>query len=421
MYLIEVYGAFHFLKEEVLVGVLEYERIKGGASYRFSFNEQFLKRFSGFTISADLGRFLGLQAASRQIFSCFGDALPDRWGKALIDKRERLLAEAQRRIPRTFDDFGYLVRIDDLSRMGAFRFKHDRGYTGEGNDGKSVPPLQNLDAFVREAHLFEESEKTGAPLSQEWIDNIWKQGSSLGGARPKASISDSDGTLWIAKIPSVHDSYDIALWEHFSCTLARKAGINAATTRLLKLAGSPYHTLLSKRFDRILDKRVHYASSLTLTGLRDGEGAENGKGYLDIVDMMAGDAGVCHFQDNLEELFRRVAFSVMIGNHDDHFRNHGFLLTEKGWTLSPAFDLNPSNMLTQSLLISESSNRSSLQVLLDSSDFYLIGREKAKDIIGQVREAVSRWRQHALDVGISETEQERFSQRFSHSLAEPLS
>lgn len=208
----------------------------------------------------------------------------------------------------------------------------------------SVPPLESLDTFIREAHSIEWAEKKGEALEDnQWIDHVWKQGSSLGGARPKANIVDEDGQLFIAKIPSVNDRYDIALWEHFACTLARKAGIHAAASRIIRVGPTPYHTLLSKRFDREGGKRIHFASSLTLTGLHDGDNAQNNKGYIDIIDAMAGDFGINRLRENISELYRRIAFNVIIGNHDDHFRNHGFLLRKDGWQLAPAYDINPTN------------------------------------------------------------------------------
>lgn len=161
----------------------------------------------------------------------------------------------------------------------------------------------------------------------------------MGGARPKANVIDTDKTLYVAKFPSRKDDYDVGLWEHFSHLLATKAGINAAKTKVLA-TGEKYHTLLSQRFDRTNDsKRIHFASAMTLLGLSDGDNATTGHGYLDIVDFII--QSCTDVERNLQELYRRVAFNICIGNTDDHFRNHGFLLTAKGWTLSPAYDMNP--------------------------------------------------------------------------------
>jgi len=418
MYSIEVYGAFDFLKEAVKVGVLEYERIKGNASYRFMYEDAFLKQFPAIRLSADLGLFPGLQSAREGIFSCFGDALPDRWGRALIDKRERMQASKAHKIPRQFDDFGYLVRIDDATRMGAFQFIYNGERLGIQNAHEPVPPVSSLDAFIREAHEIEKAEKQGeSALHEEWLDNVWKQGSSLGGARPKANIVEEEA-LWIAKIPSIKDDYDVGMWEYFATMLAAQCGIRVPETRVMRIGPTPYHTFFSKRFDRNGEKRTHFASSLTLTGFHDGDNAETNKGYIDIADAIVGDAGVRNPADNLAELYRRVAFNIIIGNHDDHFRNHGFLLRKDGWELSPAYDMNPTNALTQSLMISPVSNRSSLADLLAASDSYLLDRADAKDILREVVQAAAGWRKQAKAVGIQESEQERFARRFEHSLAE---
>lgn len=418
MYSIEVLAAFDFLPQEITIGTLEYERIKGNASYRFSYDKAFLNTFPNVKLSADLGRFLGVQAAAGSLFPFLGDALPDRWGRALIDKKEYMEANEAKRLPRTFDDFGYLVRIDDFSRMGALRLKYNGKYIGLDNGKLSVPPIAELETFIREAHMIEEAEKKNLPYQKTWLNNMWKPGSSLGGARPKLNIIDTDGSLLIAKIPSIKDTYDIGLWEHFACTLAKKAGIKTAESRVLKIGPTSYHTFLSKRFDRNLGKRIHFASSLTLTGLKDGDNAVNGKGYIDIIDAMAGDIGINSLSENTSELYRRIVYNILIGNHDDHFRNHGFLLRPDGWELSPAYDLNPSTEKTQILAISPYSNQSSVKELYESSDYYLLSKNETREIIEEVVAAVGQWRQIARNIRISPAEQDRFSARFGWALVQ---
>ena len=418
MYSIEILAAFDFLPQEMVIGTLDYERLKGDASFRFSFNQEFLLRFPGLTISADLGKYLGMQAASGNLFSFLGDALPDRWGKALVDKKERMEAKESERLPRSFDDFGYLVRIDDFSRMGALRFRLNGRYIGADDSKLNVPPITNLHSFISEAQMIEEAERKNTPYQKDWIDNVWRPGSSLGGARPKLNVIDEDGSLLIAKIPSIKDTYDVGLWEHFMCRLARKAGINVVESKVLKVGPTPYHTFLSKRFDRNGDKRIHFASSLTLTGLKDGDNAANNKGYIDIVDAMAGDIGINSLSRNTTELFRRIAFNILTGNHDDHFRNHGFLLHPDGWELSPAYDLNPSNERTQVLAVTPYSNSSSIKELYECSDYYLITKNEAKEIIEEVTIAVEQWSQLAKNIKIPMTEQERFSERFKWALSQ---
>lgn len=232
-------------------------------------------------------------------------------------------------------------------------------------------------------------------------------GTSLGGARPKANVIDTDKILYVAKFPSRKDDYDVGLWEHFSHLLATKAGINAAKTNVLA-TGEKYHTLLSQRFDRTQEgKRIHFASAMTLLGLSDGDNATTGHGYLDIVDFII--QNCTDVERNLQELYRRVAFNICIGNTDDHFRNHGFLLTAKGWTLSPAYDMNPTLNEYQSLLISSISNKADLSILFDACEDYMLNRKTAEKIISEVVEAVKEWRGLAVRQGITKRELDMFS------------
>lgn len=407
---IDVMAAFDFLDKEERIGTLSYERINGDASYLFDYNPDFLKCMPGTALSRDLGLFTGLQSKRGAIFSFLSDACPDRWGKALIDKRESQYARENNRLPRVFDDFGYMVRLDDKTRMGAIRFIYKGKYIGTDFQDRAIPIVAELKTLVRESQEYEKAVKDNRTPDSTWVNNLMAQGSSLGGARPKANVI-KDGVLHIAKFPSIKDTYDIALWEHFAMRLARKAGVTVPDTEAVLLPGQKYHVLLSKRFDRDGEKRIHYASSLTLTGLKDGDGAGTGKGYPDIANAIVSEMNVSDVNTNLEQLYRRIAFNIAIGNYDDHFRNHGFILTSNGWTLSPAFDLNPTNMTSQSLMISSSSNESSLGELLRESDAYLIERKSAEEIIKQVVETVSSWRQTAKAVGINVGEQQRFAKR----------
>jgi serine/threonine-protein kinase HipA len=214
----------------------------------------------------------------------------------------------------------------------------------------------------------------------------------------------------IAKFPSRKDSGDVELWEHISHVLAKKAGINVPETRVVKV-GSEYHTLLSKRYDRTDDgRRIHYASALTMLGLKDGTGADEGYGYLDIVDFII--RGCTDVEKNIRELYRRVAFNICIGNSADHFRNHGFLLTAKGWILSPAFDLNPTLNRYQGIMISRDTNEADLTALLNASEDYFIPREEAWEIIKSVKEALKDWQKVAKRLGAQERDINLFSQRF---------
>ena len=218
----------------------------------------------------------------------------------------------------------------------------------------------------------------------------------------------------MAKFSSRKDDYDIALWEHHSHLLAKEAGVIAAETRVIT-SGEKYHTLLSKRFDRTEDdRRIHFASAMTLLGLTDGCDAKSGNGYLDIVDFIL--QNCCDVNNNLRQLYRRVVFNIAIGNSDDHFRNHGFLLTPRGWTLAPTYDMNPTLSEYQSLLINSSTNESNLQILLESCEEYMISKEKARQIIDQVIKGVSKWKTIAVSLGIGKREIDMFEQVYSKTL-----
>lgn len=395
------------------VGTLGYDMIRGNAAYHWEYDAQWLQQHRQVKLSGDLQNTGGAQYGTGRLFGFLQDAMPDRWGRRLIDKRERLLAAREGRPVRHLAEIDYLTQVDDMTRMGALRLQDGEQLLGTQFSDTPVPPLAQLRGFVDMAQEYERHDEQGDMIREEWLLNLYKQGSSLGGARPKANVKDTDGSLWIAKIPSVNDDYDVALWEFWAHQMAKLAGIEVPEMRLLTLSGQKFHTLLSKRFDREGERRIHFASAMTLCGLQDGADAMMGNGYLDIVDAIVGNAGFVDPQAALEQLYRRVAFSICIRNHDDHFRNHGFLLTKKGWVWSPAYDLNPSDFNTQSLLVSRDSNRSSLEMLLAAAGDYMISTSRAEKIIDEVRTVMTGARQVARQCGISDRETERFCSTFA--------
>ena len=264
--------------------------------------------------------------------------------------------------------------------------------------------------LIAASHAIEEAEEKGLLVDQKWIYQLHKPGTSLGGARPKANVIDEDGLMKMAKFPSRNDTFDVELLEHIAHVLAKNAKINVAETRAVKV-GSQYHTLLSNRFDRTNDgRRIHYASALTMLGLKDEDGFEDGYGYLDIVDFII--RNCTDVEKNVRELYRRVAFNICIGNSDDHFRNHGFLLTAKGWTLAPAFDLNPTINRYQGIMITRDTNESDLDALLKAAEDYFIPKTEAEEIIKSVKDALKDWPNVAKRLGAQERDINLFSQRF---------
>ncbi len=412
-----VYGDFDWLVTSVLIGELGYESLRGSDSYSFEYDKGWLAKYGNIFLSADINNFPGLQYTQpgKDIFGCFSDALPDRWGRTLLNRREQILAAEEKRPVRRLSSFDYLVGIDDFSRMGGFRFKENpEGEFINCEDYLRIPPITDIRTLVVASMEFERSEEKNLLPEKKWIQQLVHPGTSLGGARPKAGVVDEEGKLCVAKFPSRRDDYDVALWEHHSHLLAKEAGVTAAVTRVIN-SGDKYHVLLSKRFDRTEEgRRIHFASAMTLLGLTDGCDAKSGNGYLDIVDFIL--QNCCDVNENLRQLYRRVAFNIAIGNSDDHFRNHGFLLTPRGWTLAPAYDMNPTLSEYQSLLINSSTNESNLQILLDSSEEYMISREEALTIITEVLKGISKWQEIAVGLGISKREIDMFLHVYSKGL-----
>lgn len=413
-----VYADFDWLKETELIGELGYESLRGSDSYSFKFADQWIKRHNSINLSNDLNNYIGMQytQAGKDIFGCFADALPDRWGRTLLLRREQILAQEEKRPIRRLSSFDFLIGIDDFSRMGGFRFKEslDGEFINSDNTLR-IPPLTELRELIAASKEIEKSENTNTLPEKHWIAQLIQPGSSLGGARPKANIIDLDNKIYIAKFPSLKDDYDVGLWEHFSHLLAKKAGINTAETKVIP-TNEKRHTLLSRRFDRTDDgKRIHFASAMTLLGLNDGDNATTGNGYLDIVDFILQDC--TNVESNLQELFRRAAFNICIGNSDDHFRNHGFLLSAKGWTLSPAYDMNPSQNNHQSLLINSRTNQADLSILLNSCEEYMQKPQVAETIITEIVKAIKDWQDIAKKLGIAKREMALFAEVFESRIA----
>ena len=412
-----VYADFDWLDKPMLVGELGYESLRGSDSYSFKYDNDWLRQYGSLYLSADINNYPGQQYTQpdRDIFGCFNDALPDRWGRLLLNRREQILATEEKRPVRKLSSFDYLIRIDDYSLMGGFRFKEKQD--GEYiNCEKSlrIPPLTDIRALVAASMEIEKSEELNQLPEKKWLLQLVHPGTSLGGARPKAGVMNDEGRICVAKFPSRNDDYDVGLWEHLSHLLAKEAGVEAAETSVIE-TGKKYHALLSKRFDRTVEgRRKHFASAMTLLGLTDGCDAKSGNGYLDIVDFIL--QNCCDVEQNLRQLYRRVAFNIAIGNSDDHFRNHGFLLTPRGWTLSPAYDMNPTMNEHQALLINSTTNHADLQVLLDSSEEYMIGKDEAVYIIEEVKAGVKCWKSIATRLGIAKREMDVFEQVYQRSL-----
>jgi len=398
---ITVYADFNFLASPQEIGTLGYEHVRGKDHFVFEYSHEWLKQHGGLLLSGDLMNVPALQhpRSTDRVFGFVKDSFPDRWGRLLLDRRERLAAQTEGRPVRILTNYDYLTGIEDFTRMGGIRYKSEDSddYINAGAK-YLVPPIESIHALCNACHEIELAEERNELPEQRWLDQLIDPGTSLGGARPKANVIDADGKLYVAKFPSKNDLENTELIEHFSHRLAAKAGINAANTRIIRI-NKDRDLLLSERFDRTADgKRIHFASAMSLLGLEDGAGSTTGNGYLDIVDFIL--QGCVDAGRNLRELYRRVAFNILFGNTDDHFRNHGFLLTPKGWTLSPAYDINPGVKLQQCLLIDQYTEQSDIKALLSASDNYMLEQKEAAQIIEQVRATVKDWRKVASELQI---------------------
>ena len=412
---ITVYADFDFLSSTEEIGTLGYEHVRGKNHFVFEYSHEWLKQHGGIVLSSDLMNVPSLQhpRGTDSVFGFVKDSFPDRWGRLLLDRRERLKAQAEGRPVRMLTNYDYLIGIEDFTRMGGIRYKEEEGENYINTSAKYlVPPIESLRALCDACHEIEIAEERHELPEQRWLDQLIDPGTSLGGARPKANVVDSDGKLYVAKFPSKKDMENTELIEHFSHQLAARAGINVAKTRTIKIS-KDRDLLLSERFDRTTEgRRIHFASAMSLLGLDDGDGSSTGNGYLDIVDFIL--QGCVDAGRNLRELYRRVAFNVMFGNTDDHFRNHGFLLTPKGWTLSPAYDINPGTKMHQCLLIDQYTEESDVNTLLHACNSYMLEQQEATEIIEEVRATIKDWRKTAAELQISYKILEPYCQRWDN-------
>jgi serine/threonine-protein kinase HipA len=317
------------------------------------------------------------------------DTAPDRWGRRLLERREASTARHEGRAPRRLQEWDFLTGVDDRTRMGALRLAMTPDGPFASEHHSPIPPqtrLRTLEVAARQA----DDPATPGPTDAE-VAMLLAPGSSLGGARPKANFADPNGHLWIAKFPSTIDRRDIGAWEYLLATLARRAGIAVADSERLTLSPTG-STFAARRFDRVGSERRLYASAMTLTGKRDGEDAS----YLDIAFAIADHGDPEVIAQDLEQLFRRVVFNVLVGNRDDHLRNHGFLCGPGGWRLAPAFDVNPTpDTPDHALAIDDNSHEPDLGIVLATAPFYRVPKPSAEQVIREVKSVTDTWRSEA--------------------------
>jgi serine/threonine-protein kinase HipA len=396
------------------MGTLRALYARGKEIFSFEYSKQWIQSDFAQEIDPDLGHFAGHQylRGEKSNFGVFLDSSPDRWGRVLMDRRESIFARMEKRPRRNLNESDYLMGVYDEHRMGGLRFKEtSTGVFMNDNRNFATPPWTSIRELEQASYQLENDLTGNDTKLLKWLYMLLAPGSSLGGARPKAGVMASDGSLWIAKFPSKGDMYDVGVWEMITNELAQMAGLNVTQAMAQPFYGK-YHTFLTKRFDRTpLGKRILFASAMTLLGYTDGINFQDGASYLEIVEFITQKgANVNH---NLEELFKRIVFSICVSNTDDHLRNHGFLLTPSGWVLSPAYDINPNPKGTGlKLNISAYDNSLNLNLVAEMASFFRLSGETASAIIKNTGNIVSRWKRVAAKYRISRNEQDRMSTAF---------
>jgi serine/threonine-protein kinase HipA len=408
---IYVYADWKELDKPELLGILNVILSKGKEIFSFEYDKEWLKSGRSQTLDPDLQLFSGPQYLrdEKDNFGVFLDSSPDRWGRVLMLRREAALAKLEKRNQKTLLESDFLLGVYDAHRMGALRFKENiKGPFLNDNKEMAAPPLASIRDLEYASLQLEKENISEDPLYMKWLNLLLAPGSSLGGARPKASVIDEKKHLWIAKFPSTKDENDKGLWEMITNDLASKSGINTATGMVKKFTGKG-HTYLTKRFDRDKNgKRIHFASAMTMLGYTD---HIDGVSYLEIVDFLIRNGS--NTTADLEEIWKRIVFNICVKNTDDHLRNHGFLLTPAGWALSPAYDVNPNPMGTGlKLNISETDNSLDLDLALSVANNFRIKSVRAKEIIFSIKKEIKNWYSLAKKYKVAKDEQEYMSKSF---------
>jgi serine/threonine-protein kinase HipA len=396
---VEVWLDADFL-ERTRVGTLSHDR----GTLRFAYDPAWLKNAQAFALDPDLSLGEGSYFPNAEAgnFRVFDDSAPDRWGQTLMKRREALAAKDEGRKPRTLYAWDFLLGVEDVSRQGALRYRCPGAETFLAHESLTVPPAASLRELEIVAREITAKRIDDLEALRQWLKVLMAPGASLGGARPKASFTETNGSLWIAKFPARDDSRDVGAWEALVQRLAARAGIEVPASELRRLSGE-YHTFCVQRFDRSSVRRRFYASAMALLRKDQSEGTS----YLELAEFLHARGAKDHIEADLEQLFRRVTFNVAIGNRDDHLRNHGFLLTRTGWRLAPAFDLNPNTERADHVLnIDESDNRPSLATVIETSEWYVGSKDRGRVIVTEILHETRRWRQaaHALKIARADIE-----------------
>lgn len=409
-----VYANWMGLSDIQKMGILKSELVKGNEVFWFEYEKSWLQHGFAQQIDPELNLFTGPQYLTddKSNFGIFLDSSPDRWGRRLMERREAIISRKTHQPKKKLNESDFLLGVNDETRMGALRFKLDE--TGDflaSQQTNDIPPFTSIRTLEQASLKLEADNFIDDSDAQKWLNILITPGSSLGGARPKASVIDPKEQLWIAKFPSKSDNKNSGAWELLVNQMASELGINVAAA-MAKQYTQNHHTFLTKRFDRTEDRqRIHFASAMTLLGYKDGFSHKDGGSYLEIVELLERFGSNPH--TDIRELWKRIVFSVAVSNTDDHLRNHGFLLTRNGWKLSPAYDINPVEKATGlSLNISEYDNSLSFDLCMSVIDYFRWQPEEASAFINQTKKIVSQWSKRATLLKIPHAEQSLMESAF---------
>ena len=412
---IQVCAHWQGMAEPIVMGMLYAAPSRGKEIFSFEYDTIWLKSPRVLVLDPSLGLFSGPQYAhdGHDNFGLFLDSSPDRWGRVLMQRRETQQAKAEDRNVRTLMESDYLLGVYDDHRMGALRFRlSDDGPFLDNQTNVAAPPWTKLRDLEYASLQLERQDAESDKNYMNWLKMLIAPGGSLGGARPKASVLDEHGYSWIAKFPSRRDEINIGRWEYLVYQLAQAAGVETTQSDIRNFSGE-YDTFLSKRFDRTKNGvRIHFASAMTLLGKQDGDGGDTGVSYLDLAEFLMRHGAQAN--KDLEQLWRRIVFYICVSNTDDHLRNHGFLLREDGWVLSPAYDMNPvATGGGLALNISREDNSQSLDLVRSVAPVFRIQTERVEEIIGEVVGAVRRWMELSKRIKLSSREISMMKKAFS--------
>ena len=393
-----------------LVGTMYVSQTRGKEFYSFEYNENWLEH-KKMLLDPDLQLYKGRQYITddKNIFGVFADSCPDRWGRRLMKRREEIRAKREGVKPEKLLESDYLLGVYDEARMGGLRFKTELDGNFLSDDKEfATPPWTSLRELEQASIAFENDTDS---LNEKWLKQLLAPGSSLGGARPKASVMAQDGSLWIAKFPSKHDDFNSGAWEMVTHELAAMFGLNVPEAKIEKFSKLGT-TFLVKRFDRKGSQRVHFSSAMTMLGKKDGADMADGSSYLEIVSFLK--ANGVRPQADLVELWKRIVLSMAVSNTDDHFRNHGFILSKDGWELSPLYDVNPDIYGEYLSLNVDSYNADiSFDLAIESAKYYGLDKDEAVRLVALIKDIVrNNWQNLAKKYGIGRSEIDRMKAAF---------